>query len=988
MASKLVQTNPHEAENLFEITLRQSFEILKPNLIPPFPLTIPSPSAYLDLNRAILFALLTDPQFTKLHITHLHAIVTDAYKFFVSLITKLVFESYTKLIDSVKVQLICVTRKLVEVSAVGIEELLFCLLRQIVGGDYGDGNLWLCVELLRVFMDNWDWLVEEPFVLTSAVFTYLRLLADHYRLSGGRFQALKRLEIEFCVRVLRNHFDLCLQIGRDLVRLLQDLVYIPEFKAIWKDLLLNPSEFRTQGFSDISQLYCLRTSSKYLLLRITPEMETQLRFFLTHVKWGFHRRYQLWFAKKFLSTSESETLIPDIVRFICCAIHPSNEIIQSNVIPRWATIGWLLTCCRSAQVEANTKLALLYDWMFYNERVDRIMNIEPGVLLMVHSIPQYIDVTRTLLEFLFHLVDSYDDQRKDVIAQGVSTAFSVLVRAGVVRSVDVFSSCPLLSPFLKAKLVKISSKSFPAAHLPHRSVPIPNLANASNTESQMSLPTKLTPKDPKDIGTQVNPNRSPVNIMEDLVNRLGECLKISYNLGLRLLEELLFSFANFDSQSMDVGAPVGSILNPETLGFRVTEIFKSNGYDMFVPFKHPLKSNCGDHNQSATPLVLCTFMFCQNRRTQELLLFWSRKGYPVGPHFLYYASLLAYESHKIGCSISPDGENKLVKVSESETPFLKYHIDKYVSFNRDRGKDYLNVRYCASSVDSKHIIELIQGAFASYRSVLISGNNGDASLAQLIFSDLMSCCELEKNRLKELLWSIFCYLPDLTTGKEEFIHSLVEKLDYADLIILQFEISLENFSVFGKDIEMLFQLIKSSLSWGFPEQQKFWALMVSEQANSKVKVERLVADFFSLEDLDPNVHSIAIGGLFTLCSRRVPSPDFVCSMISLPDNVIEGFAASVLANWFVSNGSKLFNCLDCCLENRGKDDTSPFFCNTGVRLNRSTITRFLEFLDKQEMECTDYMSNLSVISVRVMKVKLADAKVQQKSFDLPDDNVF
>ncbi|KAL5708344.1 hypothetical protein ACHQM5_019147 [Ranunculus cassubicifolius] len=473
MATNLLKTHPHESPNPFSLTLLQSFSLLKPSLNPPFPSTIPSPSLYQDLNRAILYALLTDPQSTKLHLTHLHAIVSDGYKFFVLLVTTLVFESYAKLTDSVKVQLIIVTRKLVEVSAEGIGELFFCLLRQIVGGDYGDGNLWLCVELIRVLKDNWDWLVEEEqFVVTSAVFTYLRLLGDHYRLLGGRFEALKRLEIEFCVRVLRKHFSLCLKIGRDLVRLLQDLVCIPEFKAIWKDLLLNPSEFGVKGFNDISQLYCLRTSSKYLLLRITPEMETQLRFLLAHVKWGFHKRYQMWFARKFLSRPESETLIPDIVRFICCGVHPSNEILQSNVIPRWAIIGWLLKCCRSTHVEANTKLALLYDWMFYNERVDRIMNIEPGILLMVHSIPQYVDVTRTLLDFLFHLVESYDDQRKDVIAQGVSTAFGVLVRAGVIHSLDIFSSCPLLSPFLKAKLVKISSKPSPVVHLPHRSVQI------------------------------------------------------------------------------------------------------------------------------------------------------------------------------------------------------------------------------------------------------------------------------------------------------------------------------------------------------------------------------------------------------------------------------------------------------------------------------------------------------------------------------------
>ncbi|KAM2458178.1 hypothetical protein ACFX1W_006999 [Malus domestica] len=37
--------------------------------------------------------------------------------------------------------------------------------------------------------------------------------------------------------------------AKDLVRLLQDLVHLPKFRAIWKDLVLNRGEFKAQGFS-------------------------------------------------------------------------------------------------------------------------------------------------------------------------------------------------------------------------------------------------------------------------------------------------------------------------------------------------------------------------------------------------------------------------------------------------------------------------------------------------------------------------------------------------------------------------------------------------------------------------------------------------------------------------------------------------------------------------------------------------------------------
>ncbi|KAG2401898.1 uncharacterized protein HKW66_Vig0190650 [Vigna angularis] len=229
-----------------------------------------------------------------------------------------------------------------------------------------------------------------------------------------------------------------------------DLVLVTLFLEHWGRLLEDSPHFK-----DVAQMYSTRTSSKYSLLRINPDMETQLRFLLTSIKLGHQKRHQVWFAKKFLNEPDKEFVIIDIVRFICCAHHPPNEIIQSDIVPRWALIGWLLTSCRRNHVVANVKLALFYDWLFFDERVDTIMNIEPAVLLMVHSIPKYVDITHALLEFLLHLVDSYDVERKSVLVKGVSSAFQLLVRKGVIRSLDVLISCPALHPALKERLKRL-----------------------------------------------------------------------------------------------------------------------------------------------------------------------------------------------------------------------------------------------------------------------------------------------------------------------------------------------------------------------------------------------------------------------------------------------------------------------------------------------------------------------------------------------------
>lgn len=90
--------------------------------------------------------------------------------------------------------------------------------------------------------------------------------------------------------------------------------------------------------------------------------------------------------------------------------------------------------------------------MFFVDSLDSVTNIEPAILLIVNSIPKYIDITHSLLEFLFLLVDNHDVERKDIINHGVLSAFYMLVRKGVVRSLDVLVNCDAISPFLKQRL--------------------------------------------------------------------------------------------------------------------------------------------------------------------------------------------------------------------------------------------------------------------------------------------------------------------------------------------------------------------------------------------------------------------------------------------------------------------------------------------------------------------------------------------------------
>jgi len=118
------------------------------------------------------------------------------------------------------------------------------------------------------------------------------------------------------------------------------------------------------------------------------------------VRFGQQKRYQDWFQRQYLSTPDSQSLRCDLIRYICGVVLPSNEVLSSDILPRWAIIGWLLTTCTSNVAASNAKLALFYDWLFFSPDKDSIMNIEPAILVMHHSMKPHPAITATLLDFM------------------------------------------------------------------------------------------------------------------------------------------------------------------------------------------------------------------------------------------------------------------------------------------------------------------------------------------------------------------------------------------------------------------------------------------------------------------------------------------------------------------------------------------------------------------------------------------------------------
>lgn len=436
---------------------------LSAHLLLPSPSPSPADLSSPHLPHALAFAILThsSPLPPRHLLVALHAAGGRFPAFYSAFASALLSLPFPHLHPHPRARLLLAASELARAAAPGFAPLLASLLRRVPF--HGDARL------LELFAEHASFLAdEEPQLLASAVFAFLRLLArsrlapvvstgeckDCEECKGAKsLEECRGRLVSFCVSMLQDHFRVCALLGRDLVRSLHELALVPEFQLIWKELILD----------HVGDVCRMNTPGWCPAIAITTEMETQLLFMMNNVKWGNQKRYQLWFARKHLMVPGAEERIPDIVRFICCGYHPTNEVIQSGAIARWAVIGWLLTGCSKGYVVANAKLALFYDWLFFEEGRGSVMNIEPAMLLMVNSVSQYTDITNMLLEFLFLLIENYDARRKEAIAHCVRSAFGVLVKKRVIPSLEPLTCCEKISPLLRQKLVGFLSSSNPGA---------------------------------------------------------------------------------------------------------------------------------------------------------------------------------------------------------------------------------------------------------------------------------------------------------------------------------------------------------------------------------------------------------------------------------------------------------------------------------------------------------------------------------------------
>eukprot|EP01135_Chromosphaera_perkinsii_P008001 Nk52_evm73s1073 gene=Nk52_evmTU73s1073 len=381
--------------------------------------------------NGLLYGILSDPVNAPKFFKYLCYVARDGHAYGISQVTNLIHMHFQQLGSSGKKQLLFLLSEFARLKIMPAEGAFVALLRNINVGDIGDSHIWLCNAVLDALELHLGWVMTLTTLIPHALIAFLRAIVIHYPKS--QFKSLKDKEVRFCKRLLREKFLECSVIGRDLIRLLIGVGQIPEMRDIWQDLLYNPKKL-SPHFEGMDQLMALNTERVYIVYSLSPTLVNEVSFLLSTVRNGHQKRYQKWFAAKYLSNPEAENVICDIVRFMCVCYHPTNQQLCSDIVPRWVVIFWLLRLVKSDEMRANAKLAVFFDYLFFDANSTNIMNVEPGALLIFKSLGKYNDFSAELFEFLIVMSQEFYPAKKDIIVEHVKVALKTILEKGVVPS--------------------------------------------------------------------------------------------------------------------------------------------------------------------------------------------------------------------------------------------------------------------------------------------------------------------------------------------------------------------------------------------------------------------------------------------------------------------------------------------------------------------------------------------------------------------------
>lgn len=858
---------------------------------------------------------MVDPPNAPRYYRDLTFVSNDGLSMTIQNLNILVVDRYLKLEEVCKVQLIWVMREIVKNNIANAESVIYNLMRQIAGGDTSPKNIWLAESLLDLLIENRSWLERHPAMLATVVYTFLRLIEDH---TSPVLANLRQKETDFCICLLREKFQDCLAIGRDLVRLLQNVARIPEFEALWKDIYSNPTILSPNFQGGILQLMQTRTSRRYILSRLTPDMERKISWLFGSVKLGQQKRYQEWFQRQYLNTPESQSLRCDLVRFICCYIHPSNEVLSSDIIPRWAFILWIISSSTCPIASANVKLSLFYDWLFFDPEKDNIMNIEPAVLCMFQSLKHHPQLAVTLLDFLCRIMNNFYPPLAHLVKKGIHSALNFILEKKVVGTLSILFENPKID-FEVRQLVRESFPEFCNSNS--------NVANNEFIAQQpIAFPFVLNENNGFINGSGLvsppilNNTNSLLTNHGDLVILDEEETKFSINDeedDRRLLcgvSEKSYSVTFDFNQALDGSS---SDIKNGLLGLR-KEKNKEKRIELMGAFIQQVLNDDLDANGLAS-VAKCLTIILKDDLT--------RKVYTKSNSYLNDDEMLEEESIKLPLFTLL---RELVQTPEEE----QNTRDTLVTIISEMSQYSKCIGYLLIYLN--RIIKPNDQTMSAYRE-LVKQTSKERDLSECLQRDLETCQFEEQEMFCFLVVDIFKIFSNICIANPAIIYLIVSCVDALQLQELICQIIQGNLVLFKK--ESILSVINASLEWETFEQICLWKLIDAHD----ISLDYILP---VLSKLEYQTNSEALAHITLMLKNEEPNDEYLKCILDRDCKKSDYFTISILRCWARDFCDKLAELVAAQLNRnlnsatRGKKKSNP---KTNISWSTEQILIHLDF---------------------------------------------
>jgi integrator complex subunit 3 len=176
---------------------------------------------------ALIYAILTEPTLANQYLKYLTAVASaDNYKNCVGCLQKIIDLKYVNLLVSCRSQLLWLIREFVHLNVPGIDKVIIFLMRYVTGGDPSRTNLWLTSSIIRILQEHEAWLLSSSGLIPYVFHTFARVCVDH---TAPPHANLLKQEIDLCTTLWNRRQTDVAQLGRELVRILNDAKDVSNF---------------------------------------------------------------------------------------------------------------------------------------------------------------------------------------------------------------------------------------------------------------------------------------------------------------------------------------------------------------------------------------------------------------------------------------------------------------------------------------------------------------------------------------------------------------------------------------------------------------------------------------------------------------------------------------------------------------------------------------------------------------------------------------